>query len=748
MTFSVNIEGFRCHGAYSITCEDGLTLLRGTSGIGKSSIMEAIYWCLYGTLRNIYNPLHPNRRCKVTIDCDNISVTRSTKPTSLSVIYQGKTYGIEGAQEVIQYVFGSKDIFLSSSYISQGSKHNWIELTTDEKLGCIESIAYSDVNPDIYYNKAQEYKNKCSKDYDKMEIDYKIEERLFNDKGGVNPDLCCTKEQLDEMINKIKLLQLKKKDGELTNRRRQEYKTKLDQCNSLLLDMERQLGTYIIQYTMEELSRMDNKLQEYMNNMQYNKYALEHNRTIDELYRIYKMHDVGGIIEKMSIIPNIQDVIRVEVENKRYVEWLNSIKIYEDVMELDLSEMEKNLSILIIHKNNESIRRQIELYGNVDMNVQYNPLEIKNKIDRYKTGKRFKCPECTTELELNGHGLIKAEHICIEELEKEYKNLLILNDNQQKIRALKSKIQEIELPDMNYTIEDLTNKITRYKKYRMLGTVAKPIQLQEGLNSTILTHWNNYKAKGNRMELRDIVELGYDRNLIESCKMVHTKRNHILDSISKINIDIEKYKKDINTYEECNIAEIDKEIHNINNGYSVALHNNAQKLQYDKLKGMYDQLNELYASKYYIEYILTCISQTEYTMINETVDLFNRTLEDVVSNLFDEPLTLRIELLKTNKQNKSKAQIHLQITYKGMDITNVNQLSGGEGTRVSIALLIAFHVIHPTPFILIDESLSNINHQLREQCCNVIKKYCHVPCVMILHETSSEGLFDNIVELS
>lgn len=745
MVFTVSIEGFRCHGQYSITWEDGLTLLRGTSGIGKSSVMEAIYWCLYGTLRNIYNPLHPNRKCKVVVECDNIVVNRSTKPTSLSVIYQNKTY-TEGAQEVIQYVFGSKDIFLSTSYISQGSKHNWIELTTDEKLGCIESIAYSDVNPDVYYNKAQEYKNKCCKDYDKMEIDYKIEERLFNDKGGVNPELCCTKEQLDEMINDIKLLQLKKKDGELNNRRRQEHKTKLEQCERLLMDMEKQLLSCDSQYTMEELLSMDTKLQEYNSNIQYNKYVLEHNKKIDDSYRIYKMHDVEGIVEKMVNVPNVQDVMRLEIENKRYIEWLNSIKIYEDVMELDLNDMEKNLSLLTIHKNNESIRRQIESYGDVDGTC--NIMEVKNKIDRYRTGKRFKCPECTSELELNGHGLIKAEHVCIEELEKEYKNLLVLNDKQQKVRALKSKIQEIELPNMGYGIEELTSKIARYKKYRMLGVVAKPSELQQGLNSTILTHWNNYKASGNRMVLRDVIDLGYDKKMIDSHKMIHTKRNHILDSIGKINMDIEKYRVDIDRCEECNITQLDKEIININNRYNTALHNNAQKIQYDKLMGIYNQLNELYTSKYYVEYILTCISQTEYTMINDTVDLFNRTLEDVVSNLFDEPLTLRITLLKTNKQNKTKAQIHLQITYKGMDITNVNQLSGGEGTRVSIALLIAFHVIHPTPFVLVDESLSNINHQLREQCCNVIKKYCHVPCVMILHETSSEGLFDNIVELS
>lgn len=783
MSLNVTIEGFRCHGSYTIGCDEGLTLLRGTSGIGKSTIMEAIYWCLYGTLRNIYNPLHPNRKCRVTVECPDIMVTRSTKPTSLTVTYQGKTYNTaEESQNIIQYVFGSKDVFLSSSYISQGSRHHWIELTTDEKLSCIESIAYSDSNPEIYYNKAQEYKNKCCKDYDKMEIEYKIEERLFNEKGGLNPELCMTQEEMNQICNNIKLLHVKKKDIDMNNKKRQEHETRLEQCRTMLLDMEKQLTaitrTLMIsnanpnvnadvvdrEYTLEDLTIMENKLQEYNNNVQYNRYAVEHNKKIEQAYNTYRIHDKDGIIEKLntngSSTPLIQDVIRYEIEMKRYVDWLNNINMYSDVKDLNIQELEKDLRSLIIHKNNETIRRQIETYDEHllhmgDEDLQYKILDLKNKISRYRSGKRFKCPECMSELELSSTNLIKVEHVCIEDLEKEYKELTLIHDKQQKVRALKNKLQDIDggmtyIESIKYNEIELNNLISKYKKYKSLGIVNKPKDIQEGITSVLLTHWNNYKTLGNKMPLKDISELGYDKKFIDVYKNNISKKNHIMQSIDKIKKDMEQYTNVINSIPKDvdTIIELDKQIVSLNDRYSSALHNNSQKMQYDKLVSIYNKLNELYTSKYYIEYIITCISHTEYTMISDTIELFNRTLEDVVASLFDEPLTLRIELLKTNKQNKSKAQIHLQITYKGMDITNINQLSGGEGTRISIALLIAFHVIHPTPFILIDESLSNINHQLREQCCNSIKKYCHVPCIMVLHETSSEGLFDNIIELS
>jgi len=747
---NIIIEGFRCHCTYKLSINDGLTLIRGSSGIGKSSIFEAVYWCLYGSLRNIYHPLYPNRRCRVEISTDIISVIRGSKPTMLNVSYSGRVItSVEEANSVIQYVFGSKDIWLSSSYLMQGCKNNWIELTTDEKLSCIESIAYNDCNPDTYYTKALQYKSRCSNDYDKLEMEYKIQERIYQDKGHYDENKC-----IDNMLdiqNKINALIMKEKEYKSKFKKHTESKNKIEQCNTMLTSNRLELDSLEVLLTKEEIDDMERQYLEYQNIVQYNKNALDINKRRNECYASYKMLDPEGLVERYNgQLPTLQELVKNEMEWKRYNEWEKNIRSIPDhIPHINIKDYEKKLHLIDVHNMNENYKKQILSLGHIEQtdDIGYKMGIIKDKISRYKSGKKFVCPTCKSDLEFNGNELVSCtlEHVSIQELESEYRKLHTIYEKQKTKQILESKI--LDVGDINPNeYMTLQKDIADHKRFLSFGVISIP-QVRYEFTSQMLSQYNNYKSC-NEVVLKQVPEIKFDRAILDKSRHILSKREHITHNISAIMKEIEYNKCQLDNTLEDTIGQLESEIKELTVKYTDALHHNAQKQQYLTLMGHYNKLSELYTSKYYIELILTCLSQTEYTLINDTVDLFNRTLEEVVSSLFDEPMTLRIELVKVNKQNKSKAAIHLQITYKGMEITNINQLSGGESTRISIALLIAFQVIHPTPFILIDESLSNVNHHLREQCCESIKKYCHVPCLMILHETSSEGLFDDIIELA
>lgn len=54
--FKVIVNGIRCYNSSQfIFKEDKVTLIKGKSGIGKSTIFEAITWCLYGKIKGIKN---------------------------------------------------------------------------------------------------------------------------------------------------------------------------------------------------------------------------------------------------------------------------------------------------------------------------------------------------------------------------------------------------------------------------------------------------------------------------------------------------------------------------------------------------------------------------------------------------------------------------------------------------------------------------------------------------------------------
>lgn len=52
----ISLRGFKCHVSSDVEfADDSLNLLSGRSGAGKTSILQAIMWSLYGSMRGIYD---------------------------------------------------------------------------------------------------------------------------------------------------------------------------------------------------------------------------------------------------------------------------------------------------------------------------------------------------------------------------------------------------------------------------------------------------------------------------------------------------------------------------------------------------------------------------------------------------------------------------------------------------------------------------------------------------------------------
>ncbi len=96
-----------------------LTLLKGQSGAGKSTILMAIYWCLYGTLRNIYNNENPKGKCYVKLKMPSMTICRQSHPNLLQV---DDKYEDKVAQQIIEQRFGTKEVWRSCCYIDQHSR--------------------------------------------------------------------------------------------------------------------------------------------------------------------------------------------------------------------------------------------------------------------------------------------------------------------------------------------------------------------------------------------------------------------------------------------------------------------------------------------------------------------------------------------------------------------------------------------------------------------------------------------------
>lgn len=166
----VDIEGFQSIGKCSVSLESqGIVSIRGvneydnktlSNGSGKSSIMEAICWCIFGKtsngVANVANKYY-EKGCTVTVsfsvDFTLYSITRSisheNKAVALKVLKDDKDISSRNKSStdalIRDSVFPmSQDIFLSTVFLSQGFSGRLSLLTPSARKERLEVIANLD----------------------------------------------------------------------------------------------------------------------------------------------------------------------------------------------------------------------------------------------------------------------------------------------------------------------------------------------------------------------------------------------------------------------------------------------------------------------------------------------------------------------------------------------------------------------------------------------------------------------------
>ncbi len=159
--FEIKLINFRSWKNATFRLTTGLNLFHGDSGAGKSTICEAIFFCLYGTLKNISSKESKDKEIKVILTriskLESFEIIRC-RPTNLQVsCSNGAIFKFADAQAWLDNYFGSSDVWISSSYLSQGTRHFLMTSSNAEKTKLLQEITFgdtSDINsPDFYINK-------------------------------------------------------------------------------------------------------------------------------------------------------------------------------------------------------------------------------------------------------------------------------------------------------------------------------------------------------------------------------------------------------------------------------------------------------------------------------------------------------------------------------------------------------------------------------------------------------------------
>jgi DNA repair exonuclease SbcCD ATPase subunit len=143
----LTLKNFRCYTNKTFDFgKDGLVLLSGMSGVGKSTVFMAINFCLYGTGTKLQT--FGTTNCMVMLEFmdgdKNFIITRTKRPNRLVVLKDGNEYDDLSGQGILNEYFGKT--FETTSYVQQNAVKSFILMGPLEKLEFLEKFAFNDVD--------------------------------------------------------------------------------------------------------------------------------------------------------------------------------------------------------------------------------------------------------------------------------------------------------------------------------------------------------------------------------------------------------------------------------------------------------------------------------------------------------------------------------------------------------------------------------------------------------------------------
>lgn len=238
------LHNFRCHGDLTREFPDWqLSLLSGPSGIGKSTIFDAIYFVIYGKMQHITPHDNPKACTSVFVDFGSCQILRQRKPNKLVFQKGDAKYDTEvqqqgEVQKAIEECFSKESVFLASSYLVQNERSPILISSNIDRMNIVHQISFENEDPMIYLTKiAMEMKNlELVRDnqltqYGKEQ--YWIQSEL--NKGYYNLSDAKTQEEFDFIRKKEELLRVEK---EKESKLRQSYMLIEIKRNTLMKQLE------------------------------------------------------------------------------------------------------------------------------------------------------------------------------------------------------------------------------------------------------------------------------------------------------------------------------------------------------------------------------------------------------------------------------------------------------------------------------------------------------------------------------
>jgi len=778
MSILLSLENISCYTKAEFTFSRGkLILIKGPSGVGKSSIFKAITWILYGTLKGICN--FNSNKCSGTFITPEIKVTRSNKSPKLQVISEAVLYDNETvAQSIIDKIYGNEEIWNVTCYLEQDSRSLLLGGTNNERMEILNKLSFWSDNPEKYIERI-DMEIKYQQDlFIREQSSYMGEVKAYEDEIKNDPvdyKYNLTKEQLENLSNQlIKLVDKLKQltiDNDtqskflgsidmLENKLNQniltlknyftpvEYKRMINDIDASTLELLKQQDkvNYEINVNSKDIISIKNQLESKERELislsnQKNNYLNSlnmYNNTLNGLntkLSLLKKTTVEKYVD-LNQYPGIdinkltrRDLYEQMEKEKQRVENINKCKMLSieysqsDIIEF-INKIKLKINELILYKADAEIITNIKIYKEKisQMNCENNSLDITDILPKLSQAEK-KYNDIIISRNLH-----KCPH-CYKTIR--YVNGEMLGDNS--IVYTKQDLQNIEKEIKD--LKDLKSKLEVKKSYNdyieKLMTMLKILKSDDEVPNDI-NHLDSYKQALVIAEQIKVIPV-YTVSTVEISKILEylealtLVNNFDINQIDLIEVNINNINNEILKIDaiigestlDSQLKDIRNKIKDVSSNIETINQNNINELRNIQLK-----TNELNTCK--IKY-QQCITTVEY--INKDIDIIKNELlnlnSKIIPNIRDQLNTTNTEI-EMVKLWKTKGTQLLKIVdkydklkKKEIEINERNKLLAGLYSLKQIAFdLECTHL--QTTVDSINESLNDILQNIFEKPIKVI----------------------------
>jgi exonuclease SbcC len=167
----IRLENFKCYADADLRLDDGVTVIHGVNGSGKSSLLEACFFALYG-----HRALQQNLDDVVSNDAEDASIelwfrhggadfhlrreikVRASGAQTTACVLDGPSGTVEGARDVrarvIELLRMDADAFVNCAYVRQGEVNKLINASPGERQDMIDDL--------LQLGKLEDYRERAS----------------------------------------------------------------------------------------------------------------------------------------------------------------------------------------------------------------------------------------------------------------------------------------------------------------------------------------------------------------------------------------------------------------------------------------------------------------------------------------------------------------------------------------------------------------------------------------------------------